>query len=69
MKYFLVMIIRKKREKVKNILKFNLVLNDEIDSILKANSFTIELYEEKEIMKIIMILNNMYNAILEEIKK
>ena len=69
MKYFLVMIIRKKREKVKNILKFNLVLNDEINSILKANSFTIELYEEKELMKIIMILNNMYNSILEDLKK
>lgn len=68
MKHILVASIRIKREKVKNILKFNLILNDKIENILNANAFELELYENKELMKIIIVLNNMYNAILEDLK-
>jgi hypothetical protein len=56
----------KKYHSVKNTLEFMPVVKQRIEEVVNTNTFTIELYEEKDLIKLIKLLSELHCAIKKD---
>ena len=56
----------KKYHLVKNTLEFMPVVKQRIEEVVNTNTFTIELYEEKDLIKLIKLLSELHCAIKKD---